>query len=159
MRRAENNEVSIEVDCSNGFYFLYARYRGIRVGSLSAKILPFNSVRLSDVKVETEVLTRDFRLRWIVARWWPRLGMESFRGRGIGTRMLETFLDWCRENGVSEVFGSVVQEDMNETPTLLAWYGRHGFQVSEPDDRCLRQAVHKMTWRGDDPQPSGGSES
>lgn len=118
-----------------------------RVGKLTAVIQESNQVLLSDVEVEAAVVTRWFPFRRLIARWYPSIGTTNYRQRGIGTFLLESLLTWCGENGVSEVFGTVVQEDLVNTPVLLSWYARHGFEILPPDSRCIGNAIHLVVWR------------
>lgn len=118
-----------------------------RVGKLTAVIQENNQVLLSDVEVEAAVMARWFPLRRLFAKWYPSIGTTNYRQRGIGTLLLESLLTWCSENGVSEVFGTVVQEDLVNTPVLLGWYARHEFEILPPDDRCIGNAVHLVVWK------------
>ena len=60
----------------------------------------------------------------------------SFRGKGIGNLILERLLTEAAALGVVEVWGVVVQDDLDRAPFLLRWYERHGFTISEPDEEC-----------------------
>jgi GNAT superfamily N-acetyltransferase len=118
-----------------------------RVGKLTAVIQENNQVLLSDVEVEAAVMTRWFPFRRLIAKWYPSIGTTNYRRRGIGTLLLKSLLTWCSENGVSEVFGTVVQKDLVNTPVLLGWYTRHGFEIRPPDGRCFGNAVHLVVWK------------
>jgi hypothetical protein len=48
---------------------------------------------------------------------------------------------------VTEVSGSIVKRDIDRTPSLLAWYARHGFTISEPNDEGMENAVKKISIR------------
>jgi hypothetical protein len=121
-----------------------------RVGKITAVIQDNNQVLLSDVEVEAAVMTRWFPFRRLIAKWWPSIGTTNYRKRGIGTLLLKSLLTWCRKNGVSEVFGTVVQKDLVNTPVLLGWYARHGFEICPPDGRCIGNAIHLVVWKNPD---------
>ena len=156
---SEDNALCLNQNVGDLIFSIQSTVGGIAVGSLTAVIRSEITVQLSDVEVSNAVDTSCVPFLRYVRKWKPRFGMTSFRGRNIGTKMLVCFLDWCRANGKIEVFGTVVQEDLNETPDLLGWYQRHGFEVRPPDDRCLRNAVCMIVWRNYDLHSSGGSES
>ena len=69
----------------------------------------------------------------------------DFRKQGIGSRLLERILAEAARAGVTEILGSVTQEDIDKTPALLDWYARHGFTVEEPVAACITTAVRKIT--------------
>mgnify|MGYP003594424609 CR=1 FL=1 len=66
------------------------------------------------------------------------------RGHGIGKCLLDEFLKTAREEAISEVWGSVTQDDIQQTPYLLDWYQRLGFTISEPDGECIETAAKKI---------------
>lgn len=108
-------------------------------------VLEGRRLLIADIRVDDRHLVR-----------WPfchnllrRLGVPcrwvSFRGRGIGGRMLKRLLLEAEAIGVEEVWGSVVQSDIDRSPFLIQWYVRHGFAVTEPDGECVNDAVHKIS--------------
>lgn len=139
--------VALKSERISQLYTLRALVGGREVGHLVAMIQSDTEVLLSEVMVEKEVASTNVSTSGLF--WWlhPKSGTESFRGRRIGTTMLEHFLGWCREMKFHESFGSIVQQDLDESPWLLEWYRRHGFEVCPPDDRCLRNAVCMVVWR------------
>ena len=157
MRANPKSEPCLESECGDWGYRLTVTIDGLVIGKLHAVIQSETSVLLSDVKVERAVVTRRIPLRRLLSKVWPGIGTRSFRGRGIGTRMLDHFLGWCRAGGRNEVYGSVVQPDLDDTPGLLDWYRRHGFTIHPPDNRCLANAVWMVVWRNNVPHPSGAS--
>ncbi len=154
-----DDDLCLNQNVGNLIFSIQSTLGGITVGSLTAVICTETTVQLSDVEVGNAVDTSSVPFRRYVRKWKPRFGMTSFRGRRIGTKMLKCFLDWCRANGKIEVYGTVVQSDLDETPGLLGWYQRHGFEVHPPDDRCLRNAVCMIVWRNYDLHSPGGGES
>jgi GNAT superfamily N-acetyltransferase len=61
------------------------------------------------------------------------------RGRGIGTELLNRFLQRVDASGVRETSGMVTPADVDETPHLLAIYEKHGFVVDEADMKIVRR--------------------
>jgi len=141
--------VSLKSEHFSQSYVLRA-YVGSRVvGRLDAVIQSESTILLGDLHVEAPIENDEshfFRaVRWLLPKQKP----NSFRVRGIGSMMLQHFLNWCKETGISEVFGSVTQSDLEVSPWLLDWYRRYGFDVSSPDGRCLVNAVHMVVWKND----------
>ncbi len=156
MKKPVEKPISLMSDWDSPQYNLWAIAGNSTVGRLVASEMAEGQMQLSDLEVKTEVATSHTQTSWFT-RWLRRKPVvESFRGRGIGNLMLKHFLAWCREMNMSEVYGSVVQMDMDETPWLLDWYIRHGFEVRAPDDRCLGNAVHMVVWTNNSVQSSGG---
>jgi len=149
MGKSMRTDLKLHQDVGDSLFRLWAMDGKFKVGKLTAVIREENTVLLSDVIVDEAVVTCPFPFRRILCKWWPRIGTTNYRQRGVGTKMLESFLGWCRENQISQVYGSVVQRDLDTTPMLLKWYGRHGFDIRQPDSRCIGNAVHLVVWEND----------
>lgn len=146
MMKLGDDQVLLKAEWESPFYTLEATVGSRRVGSLVAVMQSEASILLSDVKVGKDVAMAGKRsgiLGWLQ----PKPQVASFRGRGIGNMMLRHFIGWCHDEGITEVFGTIVQSDIEETPWLLDWYRRNGFEVRPPDERALRNAVHMVFWR------------
>ncbi len=145
--RFRDSDVEFEVDRDWGNLIVHAKTKGRRVGQLTAIGRAEGTLLLGEVKVEDAVAVRNSWILSLLRRKFPRLGVRSFRGCGIGTRLLVTLLDHCRERGIQEIYGSVMKEGLKDKPSLLHWYQKHGFTVHPPDDRCLPGAVSMVVWR------------
>lgn len=51
--------------------------------------------------------------------------LEPWRGRGLGSRLLEACVDWCRDQGAHKV----ALEAWPHNQRAIALYQRHGFEV------------------------------
>jgi len=109
MGKSMRTNLKLQQDVGDSLFRLWAMDGKFKVGKLTAVIHEGNTVLLSDVIVDEAVVTRPFPFRRILCKWWPRIGTTNYRQRGVGTKMLESFLGWCRENQLSQVYGSVVQ--------------------------------------------------
>jgi GNAT superfamily N-acetyltransferase len=157
MSKNEKMTVSLKFDHFSQSYLLRAIVGSREVGRLTAVLLSEHMILLGDLRVDEKVETGDAHVSLPVLRWLrPKEKTKSFRGRGIGSMMLEQFLNWCRETKISEVFGSVTQSDLKESPWLLDWYRRHGLEVRPPDKRCIGNAMHMVVWKNEGFHPSGG---
>jgi hypothetical protein len=135
--------VVIEVDRFNEHRFVVeAKWQGRVVGTADC-VIQANRLRIYDITVQQQ-----FRPAWprrmFFLNWISR--PMDLRGRGIGTMILKRVLSEAAAVGCTEVWGSVVRHDILEAPTLLAWYERNGFSVSEPDAECLANATKKVRY-------------
>lgn len=73
----------------------------------------------------------------------------NFRGLGIGSRLLAAFISEARKLGIREIWGSVQDGDVMQTPHLLDFYQKHGFSITEPDAECKGHAKWKIVMRLD----------
>ena len=72
------------------------------------------------------------------------LESEHLKHRGLGNQLLDQLVAKAKSEGINEIYGSVTHDDVVRTPYLLAWYQRHGFVITEPDQDCLPNAKVKI---------------
>lgn len=72
---------------------------------------------------------------------------EDHRRHGIGHELLVRLLSEAKHGGIQEVWGSIVDRDLSESPFLLDFYQRHNFELREPDAECLPHATKKIVYR------------
>jgi GNAT superfamily N-acetyltransferase len=53
-----------------------------------------------------------------------------YRGRGLGSAVLEAVIALARQREIREITGSIVRKDLARLPHLPDWYARHGFRVT-----------------------------
>ena len=66
--------------------------------------------------------------------WWARVFHKqppNYKGRGLGSAMLDYIIESARAIGVSEIRGWMTHEDLKATPYLPAFYRKHGFTVDD----------------------------
>lgn|GEM_PF-3050496 len=69
--------------------------------------------------------------------WWVRLfpflykQPVSYKGRGIGSAMLNYIVASAHAMGISEIRGWVNGDDLEATPYLREFYRKHGFTVHD----------------------------
>lgn len=136
--------VSVTPEISDGLWTLFAHWHGREVGYLYAVYID-RRLCLQDFKIEERL-----RLSWppclaFLALLGVQRRTRSFRGQGVGSLLMETLIALAGPRGVREVWGSVTQHDIDETPFLLSWYERLGFAVRAPDGECIGNAVKKIT--------------
>lgn len=101
---------------------IFAFWKGIKIGKVFISIAN-GSAELIDVVIEHEVVVR-------YSEWRKLLGLvkkKNFRGRGLGTRLLQVAITELKLRGAQEVRGEMV----GDVRRLTGWYRTMGFtQIS-----------------------------
>ncbi len=143
----DDSDVTYEMHLDHGNFLAWAKVGGRRVGDLATVNQGSRVMLLGFVEAYDAVSVSDSVIARLIRKVRPDFKIESFRKRGIGTQLLLMLLAHCRENDIAEIYGSVVQSNLDENPGLLGWYQKHGFEVRSPDSRCLRGAVSMVVWK------------
>lgn len=121
---------------------LYAQVDGQQVGKALCTIIGA-TLTIHDLEVKDSYRAPAHSLfQWLGFRRRP----VSLRRHGIGTALIHHLFEISRQLGVHEMRGSVVRNDIDRFPGLLAWYKRFGFLVTEPDEACMQGAVYKISF-------------
>jgi hypothetical protein len=102
-----------------------------------AKCVRQSGVRLwlGDIAIANEAnpLPENFwqRLLQYIPGYRPRL--VNYRGRGLGAILIKALIQYAREQGIRSLQGEVFRQDIENTPRLLDWYQRQGFELRTPD--------------------------
>ena len=72
---------------------------------------------------------------------------RSFRGREIGTALLNRVIFEAGQAGVSYLWGSVTASDIAGTPHLLDWYAKMGFEVRHRTSDPVVKAAATISMR------------
>lgn len=102
---------------------------GIKVARAYARV-DMQSAKLVDIFVESSVPWRSNWFRNLIGRPITK----SFRGRGIGTRLLANLLCDLASRGVRHVWGDA----KGDIPRLKRWYERCGFAFDEGTHRISK---------------------
>ncbi|MGJ8677077.1 MAG: GNAT family N-acetyltransferase [Akkermansiaceae bacterium] len=137
------NETRIAESIVDGLWIWKAYYRGEYAGQLVCVPQDSSNLLFSDVKVS------DGTQGMLQPPWWKRLiGMKTqfpdFQRKGIGSALTHSMLLRAKAEGISRIYGCIVQKDINQNPRLLLWYEKMGFIICEPDEECLGNAVKKI---------------
>jgi hypothetical protein len=62
-----------------------------------------------------------------VSGWQPQ--PINYRRQGLGSALLSHLIDYARSQGFQSLWGEVFRPDVENTPGLLQWYQKHGFEV------------------------------
>ncbi|HRZ13565.1 MAG TPA: GNAT family N-acetyltransferase [Kiritimatiellia bacterium] len=122
--KSRDNEEDLRIDTDGDVWRFDLIRRGKRLGWLFA-VRKDERLLLSDIVLEN----------------------SKYKGRGIGRRLLDAFLKTAQESGITEIWGSVTQDDIEQTPYLLDWYARLGFTISDPDEECVHTAAKKIVMK------------
>lgn len=138
------------------FFNVFVMAEGIRVGQLLVERVGANRARLSDVKVMAKYKRRWTLTGMLTNAWRHGFSPIELRNRGMGADLLNRLAEWCENRQIDEVYGSVVQSDLQETPSLPGWYEKRGFNVGPPSGECLPHAVKMVVWRRHSTSAEGG---
>jgi GNAT superfamily N-acetyltransferase len=128
-----SGSVILKSEVEDDLVVIFAIWANRTIGRLTGLLGNSLTAHLQDVVVEDSMPIK----RGLLDRLVGRTRARSFRGQGIGSKLLTEFLTICRRRGVTQVIGAVVQRDMDATPGLLNWYALHGFQKRAPSESPL----------------------
>lgn len=74
-----------------------------------------------------------------------------YRGRGLGTALLNALIEQARAWSVVAIRGYVRRRDLEAQPHLLDWYARHGFAVAPAVGSAVTVAWLTCTLQSDAP--------
>lgn len=69
---------------------------------------------------------------------------KTYRGKGLGTALLQQVIATSKDLSIQQIHGSVTQADLDTTPHLLDWFKRHGFQVEPPTEQDAKNAIARI---------------
>lgn len=115
---------------SDGGFCLEVRYRSQFVGVATASTRENGSIVLEDIYIRDDNAPRDSSV--ILNLMAPSSELLNFRGRGLGTALLQRFIDCVRSKGLTRVYASITQEDLSRRPYLPDWYKKYGFRMCAP---------------------------
>lgn len=137
-------EIKITFGIDDIFWNVRALWRGTEIGKIDCD-REGNRLKISDIQLEEKHYPHLSPLRKFLCNIGVCSRTINFRGNCIGSHMLDCLFAEARKAGIEEIWGFLIQGDIDKTPRLLAWYTRHGFTVSEPDSECEKRAVKKIT--------------
>lgn len=129
----DNNGRKYRVVCDeypDGSFDLEVRYRSQFVGKVTSTMRENDSVVLEDIYIRDDSVPRGKSA--ILSSLGPPSKPLSFRGRGLGTALLQRFINYVRSKGLTRVYGSIAEEDLLSRPYLPEWYKKYGFKECAP---------------------------
>lgn len=107
--------------------------RGVPVGYANFHFEGTDVLHLDDLHIKDDVVSPPWfwcDLFFVTLSFPPlRWRIQNFRGRGIGTAMIQFLADYARSKFVERVEGEVKAHDFGKNPDLPNWYRRRGFTV------------------------------
>ena len=69
---------------------------------------------------------------------WDINLFPKYRGRGLGTQLLNWLIAYARQENMMSLWGLVSPEEDHNFDRLLAWYLRNGFTRESPSGKSIR---------------------
>lgn len=136
-------DVTLEVTEEHGDLSVDAMWRGDSIGYAYCG-LGVSEIEISNIVVKSNVPVPDTFIKKVCSACGIAFTGADMRGNGVGSLLLNRVIEEAKGRGVREIWGSIVQKDLDVSPFLLAWYARHGFVITEPDERCIKGSVKKV---------------
>ena len=133
MRDKSGDRYVLAIDDEEGdCYYLYLTQGRRFVARVNCLIHESGVMDLADIRVHETVAAHKPWFLWFIP-WclWKTLTGKQYRGRGLGSSLLQHVIDYARRRGLKQIRGFVTTKDLAAGPQLLEWYARHGFQVLE----------------------------
>jgi len=138
----DRGQRTVGVRDGDAVYLMFSGRGGLLTGTLTWRDMQVGHVF---VAIEgTEAILQDIVLQeriptsagGFVRQLLGRPHVETFRGLGLGTRMLQALIELLPGAGASRLTGEAVGPDV---PRLLRWYRSLGFSVDEISGRIERR--------------------
>lgn len=144
--RINPNEISIRRFSTHGSVIHFeAIWRGRRIGYAYCMVGPDHRMVFEDLHVTDDLpVVYPSIIRWLHSFGLRRRAL-NLRGRGVARKLLDHVIEYARSEHIQELRGSVMPQDIEQIPHLLAWYQRRGFRLTDPDGDCLSGAAKKIS--------------
>ena len=100
---------------------------------------------LGDIAIANEVILNP---RGILGKLLRSIGCQpkpiNYRGRGLGSALLEFFINYARESGFKVLYGNIYRQDLQSNPKLMQWYKRYGFEVKRLPTEAKPDVVSRV---------------
>jgi GNAT superfamily N-acetyltransferase len=116
------------------------------VGRLNIVFRSLEEWEITDIILFDEIPERVSMLHhlWLVLRG-RKFQRFNYRGRGLGTALLQFVEDRARHQSVKRISGKVVQKDYAAWPELLNFYAKNGFVVIPRSDDEVFDTVARIS--------------
>lgn len=133
------------VSDDDNFFHVKLKYRDEVVGEVKCILRSPDEMQLADILVYDEVVHSpqnffDMFLKIV----FGRNKTVNYRQRGLGTTLLNFVISHAHNRGVKRVYGTVVERDITNRPSLFQWYQRHGFKVGDATCEDIPGAVARV---------------
>ena len=142
IRDRQGREYRLQVNGDEDSYFIAKLlYCNSEVGRLHCVLYPPDNLMIGDIIIHSDVIHAPEHLGAALLRWVVEPKPIDYRRRGLGTHLLEFAIKKARQRGIKRIYGSLTQEDINNTPNLVKWYKKHGFEILPPSQEKIENAV------------------
>lgn len=128
-----------------GFLLVKLKRRNDEIGRVQCVLHSSGEMLIGDLIISDAVVHTSTSVGHWLWRKLFKLKPVNYRGKGLGTQLLEFALDFARHKGMKSVYGSLTQKDIAATPNLVSWYMKHGFKLVPPTDEDPSTAVHRIS--------------
>ena len=102
--------------------------RQILVGEVKCLGHPAGVLEIKDIAIANEVSPPPpLWVQRLKLPWRPQ--PINYRGQGLGSALLSYLIEHARTQGFASLWGEVFRPDVENTPKLLDWYQKHGFEI------------------------------
>src|SRR4028119_1465496 len=116
-------------------------YRNSEVGRLECVLYPPDKLVIGDILIRDDVIHAPEHLGAALLRLLVEPKPIDYHRRGLGTYLLQFAIKKARQRGIKRIYGSLTQEDINNNPTLVKWYKKHGFEILSPSQENIENTV------------------
>ncbi|MEG4575376.1 GNAT family N-acetyltransferase [Microcoleus sp. N3A4] len=142
VRDSQGREYRLQVNGDGDSYFIAKLlYRNSTVDSLQCVLYPPDKLVINDIIIHSDVIHAPEHLGAALLRWVVEPKPIDYRRRGLGTHLLQFAIKKARQRGIKRICGSLTQEDINNNPTLVKWYKKHGFEILPPSQENIENAA------------------
>jgi hypothetical protein len=117
---------------------VYLYHKGNEIGHIFCNFEP-EEMKIGDLIIWDNVIIGQRGCFYSILSlfgWKPNT--TNYRNRRLGSILLDFVIEKALERGIKRISGVVVPQDHKNSPFLLNWYQKHGFQVF-----CLNGAKGK----------------
>lgn len=112
---------------SADLFYVEVKDKGERIGRAACSFKLTQSMIIEDLIIRDD---SDEKPKFFMPRGKSKL--KNYRHRGLGTELLNIIVDHARRNSIRHIYGSIVQEDIDRTPSLVEFYKKRGFRRCDP---------------------------
>lgn len=114
-----------------------------RVGQANCLIETNGNALLGDLIIYDDI-TYSLTVQQRIYRLFNSKEPKNYRARGLGGILLQKIVDYARFSGIKKLHGSLMPQDIVETPQIINWYKHHGFAIEEPTREEIRGAKYRV---------------
>ncbi len=127
------------------------------VGHIKGTMKSNYAIEINEIEIRNDLESADTKagaLECLIMESRSENNGKNYRGKGLGKRLITLFIEYARERGVKQLFGSLIQTDIVRNRglglDLIEWYKKLGFREGPTYQGCIEEA---KTWMYLDLEP------